>query len=809
MFKLKKNQVAPLVLMGFIALGFFVTAKVKVSSPKPKKIAAATMPAAETEKLPRRIFSEPRKRPVPTPVTISAKAKTEAIKKVVQKKSQKRKAKISKRKLSPQKKAKIKRSISTELRAQIEQGLAEGPQGNVFDIDPYMSEALLDHRFAFDAIFPRELPVNIHEGVVVALDWKEQRKELLKAYAKAPELSKPVVLLNEPVLVAKSNSPIGSAPTTEAPKNQLVPMKAAASSDFEKLFNRGKNILGKVQEKLNPTSQATAPPPPPVNTQNPPRRNPNKSPVPGVEPAARNILEPVGKLYGKLTLDRATERWLDSQKGHVELRLVKSDSRDPQDQVFVDYEYPSREFFWDGSQVKGQYKLLAQFFAPDKPVTLAEVEYSQPINEATARQMAVFHIQKTAIDEAVRTAKSENHEVALSGTVFEANTADPYNEKPIGGAAISVNGFSEWGIFHADSSGFFRIPKVTAQSEFVLSVSAPGYYPTQVTVPVSKTAGYVSVHLVPQKTVETVTQFFTKRPQSPEKALVFGRLFNPATKEPAADQEASLVGRTGHALYFGALPDVKLTQTTSTGAFAFFNVDPALRSVGKVGSGGFQLFSAIPGHAYYVESGRAGSRSLKGQIIDPYRNQKVMGVVKVVGSPTQVETNSLGEFVIENIELAPGILTLEVEAEGYPLSWHTLSWNPRLSYQKQMLYMPEADLLNESRESIARVSEAPHTGSIFGGAEKGFFENQKGCVEVTLEDGQGRALSKEKGPYPLYSDSLFESTQKLCLYSSRPGFSFYNLPAGQYLLKWKTSKGELLRSHVIRVGRERVSIVVN
>lgn len=123
--------------------------------------------------------------------------------------------------------------------------------------------------------------------------------------------------------------------------------------------------------------------------------------------------------------------------------------------------------------------------------------------------------------------------------------------------------------------------------------------------------------------------------------------------------------------------------------------------------------------------------------------------------------------------------------------------------------MPESDLLAESRESIARVSELAHTGSIFGGAEKGFFENQNGCVQVSIEDDKGRMLSKDKGPYPLYSDLVFDSTGKLCLYSSRPGFAFYNIAPGQYLLKWKTSKGGLLRSHVIRVGKDRVSIVVN
>jgi len=806
--KTNKNSARASFVLALMALGFFVIAKVKTSAPQktqkavqkavtptPELALASSESALAPKVTPQRVFSEPQKR------IRKQKIRKQKTHRIVQKKQKKRSVRFSANKV---------------LSTKIETGLSESPQGSVFHIDPYESETLLDHRFAFDAIFPRELPVNIHEGVVVAENWQEIRKELLHAYAAVPRLTHPVVLKAEPVLVARNSVPETAPLVAEPAQNHLAPFKASVSSEIDAAIDQGKNILKRVKENLNrPTSPpATSLAPPPVTTHSPPPKNPNRNPVPGVEPAAKNASEPpenfpIGNLYGKLTFDKPTQRWLNTQKGHVEMRLVKVGSRDPQDQVFIDYEYPSREFHWDGREVKGQYQLVAQFFEPGKSVAVAEVVYPEVITEVSARKMAVFHIEKTQVDEAIRAAKSENLAVALSGTIFEANTADPFNEKPLGGALVSVVGFPDWGTFSADTSGFFRIPKVTAQSEFTLSVSAAGFYPTQVTVPVSKTAGYVSIHLVPKPLVETVTQFFTKRPQSSEKALIFGRLFDPIKRSPKEDLQASLVGRKGHALYFGALPDPKLTRSTSTGAFAFFNVEPALRSVGREGTSAFQLFSAIPGHAYYVESGRAGQHTLKGQIIDPYQNRKVMGLVKVVGSQAQIETNALGEFEINSIEMPSGILTLEVEAEGYPLSWHTLSWNPQLSHQTQILYMPEADLLSESRASIARVSETPQTGSVFGGAEKGFFENQNGCVLVTLEDEQGRSLSTEKGPYPLYSDSLFESSRKLCLYSSRPGFAFYNLPPGQYILKWKTSKGTLLRSHIVRVGMDRVSIVVN
>jgi hypothetical protein len=47
------------------------------------------------------------------------------------------------------------------------------------------------------------------------------------------------------------------------------------------------------------------------------------------------------------------------------------------------------------------------------------------------------------------------------------------------------------------------------------------------------------------------------------------------------------------------------------------------------------------------------------------------------------------------------------------------------------------------------------------------------------------------------------------LTAADPGFSFFNLPPGEYLLKMTDETGKTFRAHVVRVGVERVSVLVN
>jgi len=737
------------------------------------------------------------------------------------------KLKAPKKRLARFKKTKIKKTApkeSPELNQMAEVGLSEAPQGAAFNLDPYESETLLDPGFSLAALFPREMPLSIQEGVVVANDYSALW-DSLEEFPTAPKLLASVEVPVEPnpptelVASAEDEIPPAVMPQPVAPPKPTISKKGdleptlttqnlrpmeAAPTEVESVVEQGKHLLESIQKTLVPSSNSTKPS---VNTQ--PKKNPNQNIVPGVESLNIQNKEPVGQVYGKLSFDDEVREWLDQSKGHVELNLQKRDSQDPQDRFFVDYQYPEREFAWDGKEVSGSYQLVANFFSPNKSVPVAQIVYPTPLTSETAKRRIIFHITKPDVESAVRSIASRNQSgVVLSGTVFEANPADHKSEKTVSTAQVEVVGYPQWGITSTDSDGTFRIPNVTANSEFVVQVSAEGYYPTQVVVPVFQTTGYVSVHLVPKKLVDVVTGFFTKRAQSDQKALILGRVFNPQTRSPEADQEISLSGRSNPPVYFNTLPDLNRRQTTSTGSYAYFNVDPAFRSVGKLGSAVTHLIQAKPGSAYYLESGRGGNHVFRATLVDPYRNQKVAGVVKIVGASTQVETDEKGEFEISGIDLPPGVITFEVLAEGYPTSWHTVPWSSRDNRSNNIFYLPETDLLEEARTAVARVSELPHRGTILGGAEASFFANKRRCVYVSLERTDGQQVSTEHGPYALHQDQKQKSKQ-LCLSSQRPGFSFYNLDPGEYILKWKNNRGELLRSHVTRVGSDRTSILIN
>ncbi|NBX77664.1 MAG: hypothetical protein EBQ92_14035 [Proteobacteria bacterium] len=808
--------------LSFVVVCLFLLAKTKTPAPKvqskpvePVQIAESVQPVSElavvTEEVPtksERVFSKQLNR---HRKTVARVAKTKAPKRQI---------------------ARVK--VSPKLNQMAEAGLLEAPQGSPFNLDPYESETVLDPQFSLAALFPRELPLNIHEGVVVAND-TSSLWETLEEFPKTPQLMALVQTPVEPkpptALVASAEeesepavtpSPLSVAAPVESesasPEPELVQPKAgrppvstqnlqplkAAPTEIESVVEQGKRLLENIQKTLVP---APAPKTPSLTTH--PKRNPNRNPVPGVESLNIQSNEPVGQVYGKLTFDGAVHEWIENHQGHVELSLQRKDSRDPQDRVFIDYQYPEKEFTWDGREVAGSYQLVASFFNPTKSVPVAQIVYPTALTSETAKRRVVFHITKEEVEGAVRSAVSKNLSgIVLSGTVFEANPADHKSEKTISSAQVEILGYPQWGVISTESDGTFRIPNVTANSEFVVQVKAEGYYPTQVVVPVFQTTGYVSVHLVPKKHIETVTQFFTKRPQSDQKALIMGRVFNPETRSPHEDQEISLSGRSSPPLYFNLLPDLKRRQTTSMGSFAFFNVDPAFRSVGKSGSAVTHLIQAKPGSAYYLESGRAGKHVFRGTLLDPYRQQRVAGLIKIVGAPTQVETDAKGEFEISGIDLPPGVITFEVVAEGYPTSWHTVPWSSRDNRASYTFYLPETELLEEVQSSVARVSEIPHRGTVLGGAEASFFANKRRCVFVSLEKTDGQSVSLDHGPFPLHQDQK-QNAKGLCLSSHRPGFSFFNLEPGEYLLKWRNARGELLRSHVTRVGADRTSILIN
>jgi hypothetical protein len=74
-------------------------------------------------------------------------------------------------------------------------------------------------------------------------------------------------------------------------------------------------------------------------------------------------------------------------------------------------------------------------------------------------------------------------------------------------------------------------------------------------------------------------------------------------------------------------------------------------------------------------------------------------------------------------------------------------------------------------------------------------------------DPSGLPVSLEHGPFSL--TQVLRMKDGYTLSAKDPGFAFYNLSPGEYLLKMIDESQRTIRAHVIRVGVERVSVVVN
>jgi hypothetical protein len=179
-------------------------------------------------------------------------------------------------------------------------------------------------------------------------------------------------------------------------------------------------------------------------------------------------------------------------------------------------------------------------------------------------------------------------------------------------------------------------------------------------------------------------------------------------------------------------------------------------------------------------------------------------------APTRLSITNWDEpgWPTPHLDLPTGTVTLEVESDGYPTMWHTLPWSVKERQNSRELFMMEKELLTESANRVAKMKIRSDAGSLVGGAQASFFKSGARCVYVQLLDGMGKAVSAKHGPFALAGPAS-EKTEALCLTQRSPGFSFFNLPAGEYLLKWIDEHGTTFRSHVVYVGMGRISVAVN
>lgn len=516
-----------------------------------------------------------------------------------------------------------------------------------------------------------------------------------------------------------------------------------------------------------------------------------------------------GTFKGRLFIDKGLQHWLDTNNGHVELYLHQEGSKDPQDTTYIDYEPGDEDFEFESEGMEGKYQLIAAIYSGKEISAVAQLKYPKSISTANYRELIQFDLtngdfQRNVAAEYGRVAGTP---LVLTLTVFEGAPGNYRKSAPVANATATVIGHSEFGKFQSDAEGSLRIQGITSRSEFIIEVSAPGFYPTRKTVPVFDSNAYSAVYLLAKDKVESVTKYFTKHDQKEEKALVMGRVYDPKTRAPLKDEQLFLSFRRGPATYFDALPNLSLKATTSTGLFGFYNIEPSFRTLQRSSGKHSELVSTLPGYGYYVELGRGGAKQVLGKLLDPFLNQGVAAKVSLLGD----ENNAIaaaedGTFAIPAVDLPPGVLTLEISAENYPPVWQTIPWNTREAERSRTLFMLEKEMLTESRK-VNRVALENGRGTIVGGAEASFFDKGRKCVGVQLLDSNGVQTSREFGPFPIAGAR--NAAKGFCLSQKAPGFAFFNVPSGEYLIKWLDEKHNTFRTHVIRVGVNRTSVLVN
>ncbi len=516
-----------------------------------------------------------------------------------------------------------------------------------------------------------------------------------------------------------------------------------------------------------------------------------------------------GTAFGELDIDDDIVDWLEAKQGHLELYLAPSKSRDPQDVVFLNYQYPNERFAIDLRGLEGEYRLMASLFGKKDKTPVAQVAYPQLVSAEVYKKKIRFHISRTVVNQMSARKVTHVGGILLTATVFEGGSGDYSQPKAIPGAAVTLIGLGEHGTQRADNEGNIRLEKVPAHSELLVQVSAPGYHPTLAVVPTFDGDVYTTLYLLARDKVSDISHYFTKEGQLPSKSTLIGRVFDPVKRTPLPEQQYALAFRKQPPLYFGSLPDPSLKSTTKSGLFGFFNLAPSFRTLNRVeASARSILLNLLPDFGYYVELGRGGLGKLKAKLFDPFHNQPPAGKITVVGEPNfSTVTGAGGRFEIGGIDLPPGLLTLEVESEEYPKTWHSVPWNNRYQNEVHKLFMMENQIIKDGAASAAKVSLQNGKGSVVGGAETSFFNGIRQCVTVMLVASDGRSIGREHGPFPLHQTSAKDGA--LCLTGENPGFAFFNLPTGEYLLKWVNAKGFAFRTHVVRVGQDRVSVVVN
>ncbi len=545
---------------------------------------------------------------------------------------------------------------------------------------------------------------------------------------------------------------------------------------------------------------------------------------------ANAITEIDDRLFGEFQIDRGVQGWLSRSGGHVELFLHPVGSRDSQDRIHIGAVQAGEDFEVDNIGLKGSYRLFANFFRQGRTDVQGLVTYPEVITPENYKKRLRFFVTTEELKKAVSARKkpSASGSVVLTVPVFEAAAGDYRNPQAVSNAEVSVLGFEHWGKFKVDSTGTIRIENVPAHSDLILNVKTDNHWKSSKIVTTFGTDTHVPLYLLSNKDLGTIS-FNKGGNQDLGKGILMGRTFDPESRTPSADEQVQMSFRKSRPLYFdpideqslteqglfgawaamslGAIPNMSLERTSKLGLFGFFNVVPSLRVLYREGKHPVMHYVGA-GEVSYLEFGRGGLSKLKARLIDPFGSEIRNPEVRFAGgSALPINIDQHGRFSIPQVDYS-GKVTLEVNADGYPSTWHDISFNAGETASVNDLFLLDKDVLWENFAAIEKSSgQLRHekNGNLVGGVESKFLKNS-GCLNVRLLDAEGKATSTASGPYALGVAST--ENKALCLNKEHPGFVFVNLKPGRYLQQLVGPKGNILRTRVHHIGAGKVTMSV-
>jgi hypothetical protein len=533
-------------------------------------------------------------------------------------------------------------------------------------------------------------------------------------------------------------------------------------------------------------------------------------------------------LYGRVTFSSEFSAWLSAQKGHVELYLQPVGSRDPQGTRYLSYRYPQSDFRDKAASLKGRYRLVAGIYrVQDVDGPYAEAVYQEEVNARTARGHLRFHIESRDLKVTSQASSSDRRHATVHLSFFEGASADYREPHEIADAEVRVIGYEkEYGILHADASGNLAIAAVPTHSDLAIEVRAKDYYRTFRTIHVFGSDAHLPVYMVSKDKVAAMTRALVGVRQGQSAALIMGRVFDPESRNPLEHERIELTDHPSqNGSYFSFFGEPG--RTSSTGFYSFFNVAPAFRYVTRpdVDKRALRLYMR-ESSAYYVELGRGGMRSFHGRLTDPNLNGTTGNVagakIRLVGDDSfETRTGPDGRFEIPGIDFPSGMLAIDIEAPpqgpAYSLTRHTVAWNPRQAASVQDLFVVQDRFVSHSLNSAYSSDFGPNpvsierstaSGNLIGGAYGALFDQAPNCLGVQLWSvDTGLPVAEGHGPYPFIAGT--GGSGPLCLTRSAPGFTFQNLPPGEYLMKWTSENGHSIGSRIVHIGMGRDSISVN